>query len=47
MYGFTMGKKKLNITLDSEVLEEFCNYALQYGISISRWIEIKMKEFIR
>ncbi|WP_461612615.1 hypothetical protein [Clostridium sp. Marseille-QA1073] len=42
-----MSKKKLNITLDSEVLEEFCNHTSQYGISISRWIEIKMKEFIR
>ncbi|SFA70902.1 hypothetical protein [Clostridium frigidicarnis] len=41
-----MGKKKLNITLDPEILEEFCNHASKYGTSISGWIEIKMKEFI-
>lgn len=39
-------KKKLNITLDPEVLDEFCNYASKYGTSISSWIEVKMKEFI-
>lgn len=39
-------KKKLNITLDPEVLDEFCNYASKYGTSISSWIEVKMQEFI-
>ena len=39
-------KKKLNITLDPDTLDEFCNYASKYGTSISSWIEVKMKEFI-
>jgi len=39
-------KRKLNITLDPEVLDEFCTYASKYGTSISSWIEVKMKEFI-
>lgn len=41
-----MAKKKLNITLDPDILEEFCFYASQYGTSISSWIEVKMKDFI-
>jgi len=39
-------KKKLNITLDPDVLDEFCKYASKYGTSISSWIEVKMTEFI-
>jgi hypothetical protein len=39
-------KKKLNITLDPIVLDEFCKYASKYGTSISSWIEVKMTEFI-
>lgn len=39
-------KRKLNITLDPEVLDEFCKYASKYGTSISSWIEVKMTEFI-
>ncbi len=39
-------KKKLNITLDPEVLDEFCKYASKYGTSISSWIEVKMQDFI-
>lgn len=39
-------KKKLNITLYPEVLDEFCNHASKYGTSISSWIEVKMQEFI-
>lgn len=39
-------KKKLNITLDPDIFEEFCNYASRYGTSISSWIEVKMTEFI-
>lgn len=41
-----MAKKKLNITLDPDIFEEFCTYAARYGTSISSWIEVKMKEFI-
>ena len=41
-----MAKKKFNITLDPEVLDEFCKYSNKYGTSISSWIEVKMKEFI-
>ena len=39
-------KKKLNITLDPDIFEEFCKYASRYGTSISGWIEVKMTEFI-
>ena len=46
MKGVIFLKKKLNITLDPEVFEEFCTYAERYGTSISSWIEVKMKEFI-
>ena len=42
-----MAKKKFNITLDPEVLDEFCNCSNKYGTSISSWIEVKMKEFIQ
>lgn len=39
-------KRKLNITLDPDIFEEFCKYAGKYGTSISSWIEVKMTEFI-
>ena len=39
-------KKKLNITLDPEILDEFCKHSCKYGTSISSWIEVKMQEFI-
>jgi hypothetical protein len=35
-----------NITLDQETFEEFCFYASRYGIKISTWINMKMREFI-
>jgi hypothetical protein len=41
-----MAVKRQNITLDPEVLEEFCNYAGPMGIKISTWINAKMKEFV-
>lgn len=41
-----MAKKRQNITLDPEVLEEFCNCAGRKGVKISTWINLKMKEFI-
>jgi metal-responsive CopG/Arc/MetJ family transcriptional regulator len=41
-----MAKKKFNITLDPEVLDEFCKYSSKYGTSISSWIEVQMKDFI-
>ena len=46
MKGVIFLKKKLNITLDPDIFEEFCKYAARYGTSISSWIEVKMKEFI-
>lgn len=41
-----MAKKKLNLTLDPEIFEEFCKYAAKYGTSISAWVEVKMQEFV-
>lgn len=39
-------KRRQNITLDPEVFEEFCRYALPQGIKISPWINQRMKEFV-
>lgn len=39
-------KRKLNITLDPKIFDEFCDHASKYGTSISSWIEVKMQEFI-
>lgn len=36
-----MPKKKLNLTLDPEIFEEFCTYAAKYSTSISAWVEVK------
>jgi hypothetical protein len=41
-----LAKKRQNITLDPDVLEEFCNCAGRKGVKISTWINLKMKEFI-
>lgn len=41
-----MAKKKFNITIDPDVLEDFCYHSSKYGTSISAWIEVQMKEFI-
>ncbi|KIL07460.1 uracil-DNA glycosylase [Clostridium botulinum] len=41
-----MAKKKLNLTLDPKIFEEFCKYAAKYGTSISAWVEVKMQEFV-
>ena len=42
-----MAKKKLNLTLDPEIFEEFCKHAAKYGTSISAWVEVKMQEFVQ
>lgn len=37
-----------NITLEPEVYEEFCKYAVKKGIKVkvSTWINLQMKQFI-
>jgi hypothetical protein len=35
-----------NISLDPEVLEEFCHYAGKKGIKISTWVNQQMINFI-
>lgn len=42
-----MTQKKFNVILDPIVLDEFCKYSNKYGTSISSWIDVKMKEFIK
>lgn len=39
-------KHRQNISLDPETFEEFCRYAGRYGIKISTWINLKMREFV-
>lgn len=41
-----MAVKRLNVTLDPELLEEFYKYADKKGITISPFLQAKMKEFI-
>lgn len=41
-----MATKRVNMTLDSEVFEDFRKYAGPKGIKISTWVTIKMKEFV-
>lgn len=41
-----MAVKRVNMTLDPEIFEEFCKYAGPKGIKISTWVTAKMKEFV-
>jgi len=44
--GDCMAVKKVNMTLDPTVFEDFCYYASRKGIKISTWTTVKMKEFV-
>ncbi|MGG7189471.1 hypothetical protein ACQPUQ_08125 [Clostridium paraputrificum] len=41
-----MAVKRLNVTVEPELLEEFYKYACKKGISISPFLQAKMREFI-
>ncbi|MCQ6275746.1 hypothetical protein JMM81_12345 [Bacillus sp. V3B] len=41
-----MATKRVNMTIDPEVYEEFCKYAGKKGIKISTWVNLQMKNFI-
>ena len=41
-----MAVKRLNVTVDPELLEEFYEYADRKGISVSPFLQAKMREFI-
>jgi len=41
-----MATVKQNMSIEKEVLEDFCKYAGKKGIKISTWVTAKMKEFI-
>ena len=41
-----MATVKQNMSIEKEVLEEFCKYAGRNGIKISTWVTAKMREFI-
>ena len=43
---FFMATVRQNISIDEEVLEDFCKYAGRNGIKISTWVTAKMREFI-
>lgn len=42
-----MAVKRLNVTVDPELLEEFYEYADRKGITISPFLQAKMREFIQ
>lgn len=41
-----MAVKRLNVTVEPELLEEFYKYADKKGITVSPFLQAKMKEFI-
>jgi len=41
-----MATVKQNMSIEKEVLEDFCKYASRNGIKISTWVTAKMREFI-
>lgn len=41
-----LATKRVNMTIDPEVYEEFCKYAGKKGIKISTWVNLQMKNFI-
>lgn len=41
-----MATKRVNMTIDPEVYDEFCKYAGKKGIKISTWVNLQMKNFI-
>lgn len=41
-----MATKRVNMTINPEVYEEFCKYAGKKGIKISTWVNLQMKNFI-
>ena len=41
-----MAVKRLNVTVDPELLEEFYEYVDRKGISVSPFLHAKMREFI-
>lgn len=42
-----MAVKRLNVTVDPELLEEFYKYADKKGITVSPFLQAKMREFIQ
>lgn len=44
--GIHMVSKRINITLDPEVYDEFCKYAGKKGIKVSTWVNVQMENFI-
>lgn len=41
-----LATKRVNMTIDPEVYEEFCKYAGKKGIKISTWVNLQMKNFV-
>lgn len=41
-----MAVKRINVTVEPELYEEFYKYACKKGISISPFLQAKMREFI-
>ena len=41
-----MAVKRINVTVDPELLEEFYYYADRKGITVSPFLQAKMREFI-
>lgn len=41
-----MVSKRINITVDPEVYDEFCKYAGKKGIKVSTWVNVQMENFV-
>ncbi|WP_163538317.1 hypothetical protein [Gracilibacillus sp. YIM 98692] len=41
-----MATKRVNITVEEQVMDEFFKFANKKGIKFSTWVNVKMKEFI-
>ncbi len=41
-----MALKRINVTMQEELYEEFYKYACRKGITLSPFLQVKMQEFI-
>ncbi len=41
-----LATKRVNITVEEQVMDEFFKFANKKGIKFSTWVNVKMKEFI-
>ncbi len=44
--GYVMAVRRVNVTMEPELYDEFYKYACKKGISLSPFLQAKMREFI-